>query len=111
MHRYLVKGAFLAAVLLSTGCQTNPRPAGSATNDVFSTITPPPAELSLAQNVQMALAKSGDPALSQISVQANQSTVILVGYVKKIRQSDSAEQIARQVPGVTSVSNRIIIKQ
>ena len=55
--------------------------------------------------------RSGDPAIAQVHVETNQTTVILRGYVKKIRQSDTAEQVARQVPGVTMVENRIIVRQ
>ncbi|OEH47485.1 hypothetical protein lpari_01500 [Legionella parisiensis] len=52
-----------------------------------------------------------DLAVSQVHVQTRQDVVILSGYVKKIRLSDTAEQIARQVPGVRSVENHIIIRQ
>ncbi|ADG25599.1 periplasmic, osmotically inducible protein Y [Legionella pneumophila 2300/99 Alcoy] len=54
--------------------------------------------------------ESNDPVINQIHVESNQNVVILSGYVKKIRQSDIAEQIARQVQGVQSVENRIIVR-
>ena len=77
---------------------------------VFS-FASPPAEINLAQSVQSALIQSGDPVIGQVHVQSNQNVVRLSGYVKKIRQSDVAEQIARKVPGVQNVDNRIIVRR
>jgi len=67
--------------------------------------------MTLGQAVQDALLRSGDPVISQVHVDTNQNVVILSGYVKKIRQSDTAEQIARQVPGVQNVENNLIVRQ
>jgi hyperosmotically inducible periplasmic protein len=67
--------------------------------------------MTLAQSVQDALAGQDDPVLARVHVNTNQNTVILSGYVKKIRQSDTAEQIARQVPGVQNVVNNLIVRQ
>ncbi|PJD93741.1 MAG: BON domain-containing protein [Legionella sp.] len=92
---------FLAGCSLTTS--SNP------TGSIFQ-FAPPPAEINLAQSVQDALLRSGDPQISQVYVQTNQNVVVLSGYVKKIRQSDTAEQIASQVPGVGRVENRIIIR-
>lgn len=64
----------------------------------------------LSQTVQEALMRNDDPVIANVHVQTRQDVVILTGYVKKIRQSDVAEQIARQVPGVRAVENNIIIR-
>ncbi len=107
MRSYVLKMAIVSIIVLLTGCQTTPMTRSSA--NIFN-VTPAPAEVNLAQLVQDALMRSGDPQISQVSVQTNQNTVILSGYVKKIRQSDFAEQIARRVNGVQRVENRIIIR-
>lgn len=108
MHRFLLKTATLTVLLFLAGCQTSSGPA--AEHSVFS-FAPPPAEVNLAQSVQDALIRSGDPVMAQVHVQTNQSHVLLTGYVKKIRQSDMAEQLVRKVPGVQSVENHLIVRQ
>ena len=105
MRNNVLNFAVVGFVCLLSGCQTS----GPA-NNVFS-FSPPPYQQNLTQSVQDALMRSGDPAIAQVHVETNQTTVILRGYVKKIRQSDTAEQVARQVPGVTMVENRIIVRQ
>lgn len=37
--------------------------------------------------------------------------VVLSGYVKTIRQSDTCEEVARKTPGVQSVQNNIIVRK
>jgi len=89
--------------LLVTGCQTmNVAPT------LWHPFTP---AVPMTQAVQDALYASGDPMLAQLKVETQNHRVLLSGYVKKIRQSDMAEQLARQVPGVTEVENGIIIRQ
>nr|WP_238584599.1 BON domain-containing protein [Legionella worsleiensis] len=80
----------------------------TGTTTVFS---PYPSTMNLAQSVQDALLRQPDPVVAQVHVTTNQNTVILSGYVKKIRQSDTAEQIARQVTGVQAVQNNLIVRQ
>ncbi|KTD42488.1 BON domain-containing protein [Legionella quateirensis] len=103
MQKYLVNGVLAGLFLLLTGCMNN---TGSST--MFS---PYQSSMTLAQSVQDALMRNPDPLIAQVHVVTNQNTVILSGYVKKIRQSDTAEQIARQVPGVQTVENNIIVRQ
>ena len=106
MHKYLLN--ILAATFLCflVGCQSN------RVNDTFfgPSFAPAPSATTLDQSVRNALMRSEDPAIAQVRVETRQNVVVLSGYVKKIRQSDVAEQIARQVPGVQSVENRIIIR-
>ncbi len=104
MLRWLLNATMIGFVLLVAGCQTS---TGSS-NYMFS---PSPPEITLAQSVQDALMRSNDPVIAQVRVETNQSTVTLSGYVKKIRQSDMAEQITRQVPGVQTVENHLIVRQ
>lgn len=109
MRNYLVKAAMVGCVCLLTACHNT----GTSTNSMANVFgfAPPATELTLAQSVQNALIQSGDPIIGQVHVQANQNVVMLSGYVKKIRQSDVAEQIARKVPGVQNVENRIIVRR
>ena len=67
-------------------------------------------QINLAESVQEALMRDDALAIAQIHVETRENVVILRGYVKKIRQSDTAEQIARQVPGVQAVENYIIVR-
>ena len=64
----------------------------------------------LVEEIQQRYMMTGDPVLSQVQVEAMNRHVILSGYVKKIKQSDMAELLARQVQGVDSVENNIIVK-
>lgn len=106
MRNCLLKAAVVGCVFLLSSCQTT---TSNPVSNVFS-FAPPPAEVNLAQSVQDALMRSGDPVIGQVHVQTVQNTVTLSGYVKKIRQSDMAEQLTRQVPGVQTVHNRIIVR-
>lgn len=106
MHKYLLKILVLFFLFSLVGCQSN-----QATANLFSPLTPLVTPSSnLDQKVQEALMRHDDPAIAQVHVQTRQDVVILSGYVKKIRQSDVAEQISRQVPGVRAVENNIIIR-
>lgn len=110
MRALLVKTAVAGCILLLSGCYTaTNNPSNATTGGLFS-FASPPAEINLAQSVQDALMRSGDPVIGQLRVETVQNAVVLSGYVKKIRQSDVAEQITRQVTGVQSVSNRIIVR-
>lgn len=106
MQKYLLKMMAAGLVLLLVGCQTN-----NGTSTVFNPFPLPQSNVSLAQSVQDALILSDDPVIAQVRVATNQNVVILSGYVKKIRQSDVAEQIARKVPGVQNVQNNLIVRQ
>jgi hypothetical protein len=109
MKKYLNFG-ILAGFLLLAGCQTrNSGNGGLFTGDLFN--SSPTYGMSLAQSVQNALVRSEDPVIANVHIETNQNKVILSGYVKKIRQSDVAEQIARQVPGVQAVENNLIVRQ
>jgi hypothetical protein len=107
MQKNAVNVILVGFLLLLTGCQTNN--THSPFNSPGSFFAP--QEFTLTQAVQDALAGSGDPVLARVMVQSEGRVVLLRGYVKKIRQSDTAEQIARKVPGVENVDNQIIVRQ
>lgn len=100
-------------MVLLSGCQTtSPNQMGATSMGGLGPLfTPYPQAVTLSQSVQDAFYRTGDPVLAKIRVETNQTTVILTGYVKKIRQSDMAEQIAHQVPGVQNVVNNLIVRQ
>lgn len=107
MQKYLSNALVVFFLFSLVGCQSNP-----GTSSIFRPFTPLATQnANLAQTVQESLMRSDDPVIAQVHVQTQQDVVILTGYVKKIRQSDVAEQIARQVPGVRVVENHIIIRQ
>lgn len=107
MFRILSAGMIISLV----GCQST-----TSVNTLFHPFPSSPSApgMTLTQYVEDALRQSGDPYISQVHVTTttmnNQNVVVLSGYVKKIRQSDTAEQIARKVPGVQNVQNSIIIR-
>lgn len=112
MQKYFM-ALVVGLVAVLAGCQTNPpsypNVVGHGLGPLFN---PSQATINnLSQSVQEALYRTGDPVLAQVRVEATSNTVILSGYVKKIRQSDIAEQVAHQVPGVQSVVNNLIVRQ
>lgn len=109
MQNCWLKALVTSVFILLVGCQSNPgKPAPLfAVPFTAPSFTP---QVDLAQSVQEAFMRHDELAVAPIRVETRQNTVILSGYVKKIRQSDTAEQIARQVPGVQSVENRIIVR-
>lgn len=107
MQKHLLTWTLSGLFLLLTGCQTASGPQFFNPSDPFFA----PQPMTLTQAVQDALAGSGDPVLAQVIVQSEGQRVLLRGYVKKIRQSDMAEQITRKVPGVLDVDNQLIVRQ
>jgi hypothetical protein len=106
MAKYLLNALIVLFLFTLGGCQSN-----KGIPNVFTPFAPSFApSAGLAQTVQEALMRSDDPYITRVHVETRQDVVILTGYVKKIKQSDVAEQIARQVPGVRSVQNNIIIR-
>lgn len=106
MQKHVLNGTLVGFFLLLTGCQNGAAPhLYNSQGSIFA-----PQSFTLTQAVQDALAGSGDPVLAQVMVQSEGRVVLLRGYVKKIRQSDTAEMIARKVPGVENVENQIVVR-
>ncbi|MFM0441380.1 BON domain-containing protein [Paraburkholderia strydomiana] len=61
----------------------------------------------LAASVRKSLVKAGGIDTAHVSVLAKSGTITLAGTVPEVSQIDLAQQRARQVPGVTEVSNRL----
>jgi osmotically-inducible protein OsmY len=108
MHHNLRNVVGAGVLVLLTGCQT-----GTYQGQVGSHPSSPSfssSHMSLAQTVQDVLNHNEDPMLSRVHVETYQNTLVLSGYVKKIRQSDTAELIARKVSGGQNIQNNIIVR-
>ena len=106
MRKISLNLIILSCFLIVASCQGKNMNTRFVPYSVF-----PPSSNNLLLSVQDALRRSPDPVIEQVHVEVIQNQVILSGYVKKIRQSDTAEQIAHQVAGVQVVDNRIIVRQ
>lgn len=93
-----VTGLFFAFLV---GCQ-------STSNTIFS---PRSAPQSLKAAVLTAFMNDAELAAAPIHVEAQNGTVFLSGYVKTIRQSDTAADVAAKVPGVKAVQNGLIVRK
>jgi hyperosmotically inducible protein len=65
---------------------------------------------SVSRRVQQALYLNDDPVIANLHAESIQGILVLTGFVKKIKQSDDAEIIARNTPGVREVKNNIIVR-
>jgi hyperosmotically inducible protein len=90
--------AILVAVALLTGCESMPGRIGG------------PDDAWISSSVKGKLAEEKTANLSQIGVDTQQGTVYLSGVVPSFEHKVRAEQIARDVRGVTQVVNRLQIQ-
>ncbi|MEA3083781.1 MAG: hyperosmotically inducible periplasmic protein [Paraburkholderia sp.] len=67
------------------------------------------ANRKLAKNVRTAMAKAKGIDMTQLFVYAKGGTITLSGSVPKSDQVERAGAIARSVPGVSSVDNRLSV--
>ncbi|MFC3908174.1 BON domain-containing protein [Legionella dresdenensis] len=104
MKNYLFLSVLVCLTALSTGCQTI-APSMSQFN-VFGR-----SDAELTASVQQELAGNALLAGVPIQVEAQEGTVRLTGYVKTIRQSDTAELVAGKVDGVKAVQNNLIVRK
>lgn len=93
--------AGLSVVLLSTACASVP---GESPAQVH-------ADRVLADKVENAL--NADPLyyFRHVSVQAHDGRVRLTGFVWSNDSIEQAERVARQVPGVTSVADELVLER
>ncbi len=70
-----------------------------------------PNDLSLTAAVSATLKTNRDLAPYNLHVETANGTVFLSGYVKTIRQSDTAGDLAGKVAGVKTVENNIIVRK
>lgn len=103
MIKLFGKMAVVLSILFTVGCQT---PYQGQT--LFSL---PATDNSLAVRVNDAIRADKHLANLPIQVQISEGVVNLSGYVKTIRQSDTAAEIASKVSGVKSVQNSLIVRK
>lgn len=71
----------------------------------------PQNDNNITTSVQAALDNSGLFVNVPITIETKHHEVMLSGYVKTIRQSDVAADLASKTPGVTKVSNHLIVRK
>ena len=70
------------------------------------------SDAAIRESIQTSIAASDlFTDLKPIQVEAHQGQVILSGYVKTIRQSDVAGDIATKTAGVRAVENNLIVRK
>jgi hyperosmotically inducible protein len=116
LARLVSATTFLLACL---NAQAQPQPAGSdaapqiasgASQNAGESRT---ANRQLVKDVRRALRKASHRGLrpSNITVRANDGVVSLTGSVPAAEQIDLAINVAKEVPGVQSVNNRLVVRK
>ncbi len=102
MRKYYLTGVISICFAILVSCQT-------VTNQKFFSLGHSDATITAAVNA--AFASHPDLAAVPIHVDTHKGTVILSGYVKTIRQSDTAGDVAGKVAGVRAVQNGLIVRK
>jgi osmotically-inducible protein OsmY len=102
MKKYYLKALTGVIFAFLVGCQS------TTSNGFFSSANSPQ---NLQAAVNTAFRSSPELAAVPIHIEVQNRTVLLSGYVKTIRQSDTAGEIAAKVPGVKSVQNGLIVRK
>ncbi|MCP0913714.1 MULTISPECIES: BON domain-containing protein [Legionella] len=76
-----------------------------------SLFTLKPNDATITTSVMDALVSNRELAPYNLHVESEDGVVHLSGYVKTIRQSDIAGEVAKKVAGVKSVENNIIVRK
>jgi osmotically-inducible protein OsmY len=84
-------------------------PSAAAAGSASSAKSIRAANRKLAKNVRTAMAKAKGIDMTQLFVYAKGGAITLSGSVPKSDQVDRAGEIARSVPGVSSVDNRLSV--
>ncbi len=113
MNRELVR-ALLAAVCMTTALSACVQTDGGISNAnappaMTGGKAAPPSDRSLSTAVRQALDKAPGFNVSGVFVRARDGAVILTGTVHSADQIRQAEQIARTVPGVLVVVNKLTL--
>ena len=104
MKKYFIM-PFLAALLtLLAGCQTLSGP-GNIMGSKH------PSDSAITASVIAAIDNSNQFVGVPVTVETKNANVLLSGYVKTIRQSDVAADLASKVDGVKFVENNLIVRK
>jgi len=103
MKTHIVKVLLASSLFALLGCQKVPYLQGfGRLNNSDGNIT---------ASVHAKLNESGQFSGVPITIETQNARVRLSGYVKTIRQSDVAADLAAKVPGVAGVDNNLIVRK
>ena len=122
MKKITVAGLTIAALvaLVSTSASAQPQGAASAQAGALASTMPAPAsaaptgkqaDRALRRKVYAAIGKEKAIDAGNISVRAKNGAVTLTGTVSDTAQVGKVEEIAKGVPGVTSVTNKLTVQK
>ena len=100
MYRTLMVGIFGVSLLLLTACQSM---SGKTTGHTIDDAT-------VTASVQEKLTGDKLSNFSRINVDTDRSVVTLNGVVRTVGEKSRAEDLAREVDGVTNVNNNLQIQ-
>lgn len=115
----LAVAAWLVAASTTVWSQTGEAPSapvsaqGASVTAASGAVAPAgrKADRALRRRVYAAIGKDKEISAGDISVIAKDGTVTLNGTVTEVAQIGKTEAIARGVPGVTSVTNKLTVKK
>ena len=100
MYRTLIVGILGVSLMILTACQSM---TGKTTGQTIDDAT-------LTASVQAKLTGDKLSNFSRINVDTDRSVVSLNGVVRSVEEKSRAEELARQVAGVTKVNNNLQIQ-
>jgi hyperosmotically inducible protein len=100
MYRTLIVGILGVSLMILTACQSM---TGKTTGQTIDDAT-------LTASVQAKLTSDKLSNFSRINVDTDRSVVSLNGVVRTVEEKSRAEELARQVAGVTKVNNNLQIQ-
>ena len=100
MYRTLIVGILGVSLMILTACQSM---TGKTTGQTIDDAT-------LTASVQTKLTGDKLSNFSRINVDTDRSVVSLNGVVRTVEEKSRAEELARQVAGVTKVNNNLQIQ-
>jgi hyperosmotically inducible protein len=103
MHKSYRNLVLATCFTLLVGCQTTPR------EDFFGFHQTTDTTITTA--VLEAMLNDENLSTVKVHVETTNGVVLLTGYVKTIRQSDTAEELAKKTEGVKSVRNDIVVRK
>lgn len=102
MRKYYRNIIVVIGLACMVGCQA---PSGE---NIFQSH---PSDNAITTAVLEAMLNEETTSTLNVHVETTNGVVLLSGYVKTIRQSDTSEDVARKTPGVKSVENNIIVRK
>jgi hyperosmotically inducible periplasmic protein len=100
MYRTLIVGILGVSLMILTACESM---TGKTTGQTIDDAT-------LTASVQAKLTGDKLSNFSRINVDTDRSVVSLNGVVRSVEEKSRAEELARQVDGVTNVNNNLQIQ-